>query len=109
MIQGWNPRHRTLIDLEQSIYHSSDVRRIVTQSRLDRKLLEAAVSFRIEAAYPGDEGKQQILQHYLNRIFLGHNIRGLEEASRTYFEKSAKDLSLSESALLAGIVRGLHH
>ena len=73
---------------------------------LDRKLLEAAVSYRIEAAYPGDEGKQEILQHYLNRIFLGHNIRGLEEASRTYFEKSAKDLTLSESALLAGIVRG---
>ncbi len=73
---------------------------------LDRKLLEAAVSYRIEAAYPGDDGKQEILQHYLNRIFLGHNIRGLEEASRTYFEKSAKDLTLSESALLAGIVRG---
>jgi membrane peptidoglycan carboxypeptidase len=73
---------------------------------LDRKLLEAAVSYRIEAAYSGDDGKQEILQHYLNRIFLGHNIRGLEEASRTYFEKSAKDLTLSESALLAGIVRG---
>ncbi|MCW1916108.1 transglycosylase domain-containing protein [Luteolibacter sp. GHJ8] len=73
---------------------------------LDRKLLEAAVSYRIESAYSGDEGKQEILQHYLNRIFLGHNIRGLEEASRTYFEKSAKDLTLSESALLAGIVRG---
>lgn len=73
---------------------------------LDRKFLEVAVAYRIEAAYSGDEGKQQILQHYLNRIFLGHNIRGLEEASRTYFEKSAKDLTLSESALLAGIVRG---
>lgn len=73
---------------------------------VDRKLLEVAVAYRIEAAYPGDDGKQQILQHYLNRIFLGHNILGLEEASRTYFEKSAKELTLSESALLAGIVRG---
>ncbi|WP_035615915.1 transglycosylase domain-containing protein [Haloferula sp. BvORR071] len=70
---------------------------------LDRKLLEVAVSYRLEAAYPD---KQQIMQHYLNRVFLGHNIRGLEEASRTYFEKSAKELTLSESALLAGIIRG---
>jgi penicillin-binding protein 1A len=69
---------------------------------LDRKFLEIAVSFRIEANYEKDE----ILQHYVNRIFWGHSIRGIEEASRTYFEKHAKDLTLSESALLAGIVRG---
>ena len=73
---------------------------------LDRKLLEVAVSFRIEAANPGDEGKQMILQHYVNRIFWGHTIRGIQEASRTYFEKDARDLTLSEAALLAGIVRG---
>ena len=69
---------------------------------IDRKFLEIAVSYRIEANYE----KQEILQHYVNRIFWGHQIRGIEEASRTYFEKHAKALSLSESALLAGIVRG---
>jgi penicillin-binding protein 1A len=69
---------------------------------LDRKLLETAVSYRIEANYT----KEEILQHYVNRIFWGHQIRGIEEASRTYFEKHAKELTLSESALLAGIVRG---
>ncbi len=69
---------------------------------IDRKFLEIAVAFRIEAAYEKDE----ILQHYCNRIFWGHSIQGIEEASRTYFEKNAKDLSLSEAALLAGIVRG---
>jgi penicillin-binding protein 1A len=69
---------------------------------LDRKLLETAVSYRIESNYE----KQEILQHYVNRIFWGHSIRGIEEASRTYFEKHARDLTLSESALLAGIVRG---
>ncbi len=73
-----------------------------TLQELDRKLLELAVSYRIEANY----AKEEILQHYVNRIFWGHSIRGIEEASRTYFEKHAKDLSLSESALLAGIVRG---
>jgi penicillin-binding protein 1A len=69
---------------------------------LDRKFLEVAVSYRIESHY----SKQEILQHYVNRIFWGHSIRGIEEASRTYFEKHAKELTLSESALLAGIVRG---
>ncbi|MCU0795044.1 MAG: transglycosylase domain-containing protein [Akkermansiaceae bacterium] len=69
---------------------------------LDRKFLEMAVTFRIESHYT----KEEILEHYVNRIFWGHTIRGIEEASRTYFEKSAKDLTLSEAALLAGIVRG---
>jgi penicillin-binding protein 1A len=69
---------------------------------LDRKLLEAAVSYRIEANY----SKEEIITHYVNRIFWGHSIRGLEEASRTYFEKDAWELDLSESAMLAGIVRG---
>jgi penicillin-binding protein 1A len=69
---------------------------------IDRKFLEVAVSYRIESNYD----KQEVLQHYVNRIFWGHSIRGIEEASRTYFEKHAKDLTLSESALLAGIVRG---
>ncbi|MFC7335691.1 transglycosylase domain-containing protein [Haloferula chungangensis] len=69
---------------------------------LDRKFLEIAVSYRIESNY----AKEEILTHYVNRIFWGHSIRGIEEASRTYFEKRAKDLTLSESALLAGIVRG---
>lgn len=69
---------------------------------LDRKFLEVAVAYRIEAAYEKDE----IITHYVNRIFWGHSIRGIEEAARTYFEKHARELTLSESALLAGIVRG---
>nr|WP_246418026.1 transglycosylase domain-containing protein [Haloferula luteola] len=69
---------------------------------LDRKFLEMAVTYRIEANF----SKEEILEHYINRIFWGHTIRGIEEASRTYFEKPASDLTLSESALLAGIVRG---
>lgn len=69
---------------------------------LDRKALEVALAMRIEAAF----SKDQILEHYVNRVFWGHSIMGIEEASRTYFEKHAADLTLSESALLAGIVRG---
>jgi penicillin-binding protein 1A len=69
---------------------------------LDRKFLEMALTYRIEGYYSKDE----ILEHYVNRIFWGHSIMGIEEASRTYFEKHARDLTLSEAALLAGIVRG---
>lgn len=69
---------------------------------LDRKFLEIAVSFRIELTYSKDE----ILEAYVNRIFWGHSYRGIEAASRNYFGKSAADLTLSESAMLAGIIRG---
>ncbi len=69
---------------------------------IDRKLLEIAVAMRMERRYSKDE----ILEHYMNRIFWGHSIRGIEAASRTYFEKSANELTLSEAAMLAGIIRG---
>ncbi len=69
---------------------------------LDRKLLEIAVAFRIERKYK----KTEILQHYMNRIFWGHSIRGIEAASRTYFEKPSSRITLSEAAMLAGIIRG---
>ena len=69
---------------------------------LDRKLLEMAVTIRIESKYSKDE----ILEAYVNRIFWGHSYRGIESASRNYFGKSAKELTLSESAMLAGIIRG---
>lgn len=68
---------------------------------LDRKFLELALTFRIEASYSKDE----ILQHYMNVIFWGGSIHGIEAASRTYLEKPARDLSLSEGAMLAGIIR----
>jgi len=69
---------------------------------IDQKLLEMAVAFRIERKFE----KNEILQHYMNRIFWGHSIRGVEAASRTYFEKSADKITLSEAAMLAGIIRG---
>ena len=69
---------------------------------IDRKLLEIAVAVRMEGRYSKDE----ILEHYMNRIFWGHSIRGIEAASRTYFEKPADKLTLSEAAMLAGIIRG---
>ncbi len=70
--------------------------------QLDRKFLELALALRIERAY----GKDEIMQHYMNLIFWGGSIHGVEAASRAYLEKSAGDLTLSEAAMLAGIIRG---
>lgn len=64
---------------------------------LSRKLREAILARRIEATFT----KQQILELYLNQIFLGRNAYGVEAASRAYFGKSANQLDLAEMAYLA--------
>ena len=62
-----------------------------------RKLKEAFLARRIEAAFT----KQQILELYLNQIFLGRNAYGVEAAAQAYFGKSVADLNLEEIAYLA--------
>lgn len=76
----------------------------IRQKSIHRKLLEIAITLRIESCYSKDE----ILTHYLNRIYFGAGADGIEQAARTYFGKSTPDLSPSESALLVGIIRGPH-
>ena len=71
---------------------------------LHRKLLEIALTLRIEARFSKDE----ILAHYLNRIYFGAGAYGLEQAARTYFGISASELNDGESALIVGIIRGPH-
>jgi penicillin-binding protein 1A len=73
-----------------------------TPRQLDRKFLEIAIAFRLEATTDKDE----ILEAYINQINWGRQIKGIGEASRIYFEKHPSELTLSQSALLAGIVRG---
>jgi penicillin-binding protein 1A len=68
---------------------------------LSRKVNEALVSFEIERRY----SKDQILTMYANEIYLGHGNYGIEAACRYYFGKSARDITLAEAALLAGIVQ----
>jgi penicillin-binding protein 1A len=68
---------------------------------LSRKLLEAMVALRLER----ELSKDQILELYLNRIYFGSGCYGVETASRSYFGKTAAKLDLSESALLAGLIR----
>ena len=68
---------------------------------LSRKLLEAMVAFRIEHEF----SKKEILELDVNRIYFGAGCYGVETASQAYFGKHAKDLSLPEAALLAGLIR----
>lgn len=67
----------------------------------DRKLLEAVLARRIEAQYP----KEKILELYVNRIYFGSGCLGVETAARSYFGKSAAELTLGESAALAALIR----
>ena len=72
------------------------------QRTLDRKIKEIFLALRIEAVFSKDE----ILTFYLNRIFLGGNLHGVGAAAEAFFGKSPKDLTLAESALMAGIIAG---
>src|SRR2546423_1913792 len=66
-----------------------------------RKLLEILLSKRIEERF----GKQKIMELYLNRIYFGAGRYGAEAASRGYFGKPAKGMTLSECATLAGLIK----
>jgi len=64
-----------------------------------RKVREALLANQLDSRYT----KQQILDQYLNITYYGENAYGIENASMRYFGKSAKDLTLPEAALLAGL------
>jgi penicillin-binding protein 1A len=66
-----------------------------------RKLLEIFLSKRIEERF----GKQKIMELYLNRIYFGGGLYGAEAASRGYFGKPARAMSLAECATLAGLIK----
>jgi penicillin-binding protein 1A len=66
---------------------------------LRRKLREAILARRIEQHFHKDD----ILRMYMNQIFYGHNAYGVEAAAQIYFGKSAKDLTLAQGALIAGL------
>ncbi|MDQ0413926.1 transglycosylase domain-containing protein [Mesobacillus stamsii] len=67
-----------------------------------RKATEALYTLRLEMNYSKDE----ILEGYLNTIYYGHGAYGIQAASIYYFGKDAKDLSLAEASMLAGIPKG---
>ncbi len=69
------------------------------EQTIKRKVNEWALALQIERYYT----KNQIMELYANHIFLGANAYGVEAGAETYFGKQAKDLTLGEAALLAGV------
>src|SRR4249919_1336363 len=68
----------------------------------ERKIREMIVASRVESTL----SKSEILELYLNSAYLGRGAWGVEMAARSYFGKSAQDLSIAEGAMLAGLLKG---
>lgn len=71
------------------------------EQTIQRKIQEAILAIWLEHKFT----KDQILDMYLNRVYFGSGATGVEAAARRYFNKSAKDVTLSEAALLAGLLK----
>ncbi len=67
-----------------------------------RKITEAFLTTRLEAHYD----KDTILQGYINTVYFGHGIYGIQNAAHYYFDKDPIDLDLNESTMLAGVING---
>lgn len=75
------------------------IERIGRDKTLTRKVMETLVALQLEAAF----AKDQILEVYLNHIYLGSGNYGVEAAAQAYFGKSAREVTVAEAALLAGL------
>lgn len=75
---------------------------LTPERSLKRKVQELLLSFWLERRFT----KEQILTLYLNRVYLGAGTYGVDAAARRYFEKSARELTIYESAMLAGLLKG---
>lgn len=74
---------------------------LTNEKKISRKLKEAKLALKLEKEYTKDE----ILGMYMGVIYFGSGIYGVEDAAESFFGKKAKDLSLSESAVIAGVVK----
>ena len=74
---------------------------LTSERTIERKLKEVPVALALELKYTKDE----ILAIYLNRVYLGAGATGFEAAAQRYFSKSAREVSLPEAAMLAGLLK----
>lgn len=74
---------------------------LTPEKSMERKIKEAILAVQIEKRYT----KPEIFTLYCNKMYFGQGAYGVETAARLYFDKSAKDVSLEEAALLAGILQ----
>ena len=73
----------------------------VPERTIKRKVQEAILTYWMEQQL----AKEEILSRYLNTAYFGAGVYGVDAAAKRYFGKTAKELSLSEAAMLAGLVR----
>ncbi|HEY7480915.1 MAG TPA: PBP1A family penicillin-binding protein [Gemmatimonadales bacterium] len=88
--------------ITMQVVRSAFLPHLSQERSLRRKLIEIELARRLERAL----SKQQILELYLNVIYLGNSTYGVEAASRDLFGKSVGKLTVAEAALLAGLARG---
>lgn len=74
---------------------------LTPERSISRKVAEAVLSMRLEQIFE----KDQVLEMYLNQVYWGHNTYGVETAAQSYFNKSAKDLTLAEASMMAGLIQ----
>jgi penicillin-binding protein 1A len=97
-----NVLHRTVAQGGSTITQQLAKNLFLTQERtINRKLQEVLLAFWLERKF----SKAQILEMYLNRVYFGSGAYGIEQASQRYFGKSARQITLAEAALLAGLVK----
>ncbi len=97
-----NILHRSVAQGGSTITQQLAKNLFLTQERtITRKLQEALLALWLERKF----SKTQILEMYLNRVYFGSGAYGIEQASQRYFGKSAKQITLAEAALLAGLVK----
>ncbi|MDO4733260.1 MAG: PBP1A family penicillin-binding protein [Bacillota bacterium] len=75
------------------------------EKSLPRKIKEALLALEFEKEYE----KQEILYYYMNEIYIGPSVYGMQAASEYYFGKDVADISMSEAALLVGLIRNPGH
>lgn len=71
------------------------------EKTIKRKVMEITLAMKIEKSL----SKKEILELYLNKVYFGHGAYGIEMAARKYFGKSARQLNLAETSLIAGLVK----
>ncbi|WP_204151781.1 penicillin-binding protein 1A [Leptolyngbya sp. CCY15150] len=74
---------------------------LTPERTMSRKLAEAVLAMRLEQIFE----KDQVFEMYLNQVYWGHNSYGAETAARSYFNKSASELTLAEAAMMAGLIQ----
>src|SRR5438093_2743985 len=85
--------------LTQQVARNLDQFGLTKQKLFERKIREMILAIQIEKRYT----KKEIFTIYCNQMYLGHGAYGVEAASRLYFQKSNKQLTLEEAALIAGV------